>query len=184
MIAYFINRRIKYNGLQIHSRWAFKQTGIVGECIVAFIGSCNIPSKNIVDMDDLRKGAKIASPSMLHFIIEFFELNLEKAILHQRLFTAIVKDILTKKTERNLIRRGDDIYDGRAKLSISIATLTPVSSKIHFGINIESHGTPVKTRGLKDYNIPPKQFANEVMKAYVREIKSMTKARYKVRSVS
>jgi len=182
MIAKLLNRQIKYNGLQLHSRWSFKQAGIVGECIVAFIGPCNIPSKNIVDMEDLRKGAKIASPLMLHFIIEFFELNLEKAILHQRLFTVIVKDVLTKKTRRNLIRRGDDIYDGSAKLSISIATLTPVSSKIHFGINIESHGTPVKTKGLNDYNIPAKQFANEVMKSYLQEIKSMTNARYKVRS--
>lgn len=184
MIAHFLNRLIKYNGTQIYSRWAFKQAKIVGECIVAFIGPCNIPPKNIVDMEDLEKGAKIASPLMLHFIIEFFERNLEKAVLHQRLFTAIVKDILTKKTGRNLIRRGDDIYDGIAKLSISVATLTSISSKIHFGINIESHGTPVKTKGLKEYNIPPKQFAAEVMKAYLQEIKTMTKARYKVRSVS
>ena len=183
MITRFINRQIKYDGTQIHSCWAGKQTGIVGESIVAFIGPCNIPRKNIVDLEDLKKGAKIASPLMLHFIIEFFELNLEKAILHQRLFTAIVKDILTRQTRRNLTRHGDDIYDGAAKLSISIATVTSCSTKIHFGINIESHGTPVMTKGLKDYDIQPKQFAKAVMTVYIQEIKTMTKARYKVRSV-
>lgn len=182
MISKLLSQQIKYDGLQICSQWAFKHAGMMGDSIVAFIGPCNIPAKNIVDMEDLRQGSKIASPLMLHFIIEFFELNLEKAILHQRLFTAIVKDILTQKTGRNLIRRGDDIYDGQAKLSISIATLTPVSSKIHFGINIESHGTPVKTKGLRDYNIAPVRFANEVMKRYEDEIISMAKARNKVRS--
>lgn len=169
MIAHFISRRVTYNGSQLTSHWALRHHNIQGDCIVAFIGSCFIPRQNIVDLKDLKTGAKIFSRLMLHFIIEHFELDLEKAILRQRLFAGCIKALIEQKTGQGLNRCGDDLFDGPAKLSISIATLTSISSKIHFGLNIDSRGTPVKAKGLKDYKIPAKPFAIEAMTQYITE---------------
>ncbi|MBI4834974.1 MAG: DUF366 family protein [Planctomycetes bacterium] len=181
MIARFLSKKIKYDGSQIASLWTYRQTGLTGNGIVAFIGPCQIPAENIVDIEDLRNGKTIAGPLMLHFIIELFEMDLEKAILHQRLFAAITMAILEKHIGYPLSRKGDDIYDGPAKLSISVATLTPVSSKIHFALNIVSKGTPVKTKGLKDYKIPPEKIAHEIMNSFVNEIIDIKNTRCKVR---
>lgn len=175
MISSFISQRINYNGSQIESLWAYKKFGIKGDSIVAFIGGCNIPFAKMVDEEDKCLKSKIYSRLMLHFIIEHFETGLERAILKQRLLAAIVKDVLGKSIKRD----GDDLYDGDAKLSISIATISPVSTKIHFGINIDSRGTPVKTKGLKDYRIEPKPFAVEVMRRYIAEMEGIKQARYK-----
>ena len=56
-------------------------------------------------------------------------------------------------------REGDDIFvDGR-KLSISIASVSLSSAKIHFALNLEDKGTPddVETIGLYDIEVDGKQ---------------------------
>ena len=100
-----------------------------------------------------------------------------------------------------LIREGDDLYvlapqeDGlsfgkvapvpleRRKLSISIATVSPVSGLIHFAINVSSLGTPVKTASLEDLGIDPKEFAAEVLADFVSEATTIKEATMKVRWV-
>lgn len=181
--THFSAKRFKYNGYQIRSRWAYKTFGFKGDNIVSFIGECDIAPKYMVDLEDLEKGARIYSPLMLHFIIEHFDLGLDKAILYQRLLSTIIKEIIERKIRRLLVRDGDDLFDGRAKLSISIATQTPVSSKIHFGINIETQGTPVLTKGLKDYKIQPGWLAREAMRNYAKELSMIAHARTKVKWV-
>ena len=95
-----------------------------------------------------------------------------------------LKEILEQKLGKVLIRRGDDIYDEDAKLSVSIATLSGISTLIHTGINISSHNTPVKTKGLiSDYNLDPTAFSKEVLGAFKNELESSWLARCKVRSV-
>lgn len=182
MISFFIPKQIKYNGSQIESLWTYKNFRIQGDSIVAFIGGCNIPFSKMVDQEDRLSKSRIASPLMLHFIIEHFDIDMDKAILRQRLLSGIVKDVLVESYGlKDIIRRGDDLYDGKAKLSISIATASPVSTKIHFGINIKSRGTPVLTKGLFDYGIrSAKSFGLEVMERYCVEIDSAQKARTKV----
>lgn len=179
----FLSQKIKYDGTQITSLWAFRKAGLIGDSIVSFIGPCDIKPKNIVDLEDLQSGAKIYSRLMLHFIIEFFDLDLTKAVLYQRILASIIKDSLIKKTNRSFTRRGDDVFYGKYKVTISIATLTSVSSKVHFGINIESKGTPVNTKGLKDYKINPRKFAQEIMLSFIREVSDVAKCRSKVRGV-
>jgi hypothetical protein len=183
MKAHFITKQITYDGSQINSLWTFRQAGLAGDSIVAFIGPCQILPEHMVDLEDLKAGAEISSPLMLHFIIEQFDPDLTKAILSQRLLTVIIKDCLEAKIGKRIRRKGSDLYDANAKLTISIATVTPVSSKIHFGINIISRGTPVLTKGLRDYRIEPKRFALEVMKRYIEEITDITRDRCKVRGV-
>jgi hypothetical protein len=192
MISVFLPKKIKYNGSQITSLWAYKNLGVLGDSIVSFIGPCNIPLKNILDVEDIRAKNKIFSSLMLHFIIEHFDCDLEKTILRQRLLTTIVRDVLTssefgvrtsefKRIGNNLYCIKNNATTARAKLSISIATVSPVSSKIHFGINIETKRTPVKTAGLSEYKINPKEFALKVMQKYNEEMDSIKHARCKVR---
>jgi hypothetical protein len=84
------------------------------------------------------------------------------AYLRQRLLVMIFREILTEygvKTQRS----GDDIFvDGR-KLSISIASVSLSSAKIHFALNLEDKGTPddVETIGLYDIKVDNKQIFDE-----------------------
>ncbi len=182
--TFFAPDRIDYDGSQICSLWAYRRFGIEGDCIVAFVGGCDIPRENIVDVEDLRAGARIFSREMLHFIVEHFDRDLEKAALRQRLLVAIARDALLERCTRHAPKRdGDDLFVGEAKLSISIATLTGVSSKIHFGINIDSRDTPVKTIGLNDLGVDAAGFTSEVLAVYAAEMAGVYRARTKVRGV-
>jgi len=178
MISAFLPKKIRYTGKQLSSLWVYKNFGLLGDSIVAFIGSCNIPFNLMADVEDVRGRHKIYSSLMLHFIIEHFDGDLEKAVLRQRLMASIVKEALEGVC--GLRRRGDDLYDGNRKLSISVATASPVSTMIHFAVNIETKRTPVKTAGLNDYKISPKPLALKVMEAYTEEIQGIKQARSKV----
>ncbi len=173
-----------YTGEQLHSSFAYTTFGILGDSIVAFCGPCDVKTERIVDIEDLRGQNRIYSESMLHFIIEHYDTDLEKAVLRQMTFASIVKESIDHRLKESRIRRmHTDLYDGDAKLSVSVATVTPLSSLIHFGINITSTNTPVKTRGLADYGIAPLDFAHFVAKEYVEEMKKLHDSRCKVRWV-
>jgi uncharacterized protein len=172
--------RVDYDGTQIHSLWAYRTFGVQGDSLVAFQGSCEIPFPNMVDLEDVLRKSRIASPMMLHFIAEHFDLDLEKAVLRQRLLAAIVRDELGGEVRRD----GDDLFVGPGKLSISIATLTPVSSKIHFGINIErALDVDVETRSLKDLGVDATDLARRVLAQYAAQIDGIHDARTRVRGV-
>jgi hypothetical protein len=180
MKVHLAEGRIDYDGTQIHSLWAYRTFGIQGDSIVAFRGGCEIPFANMVDLEDVRARSRIASPSMLHFIVEHFDLDLEKAVLRQRLLAAIARDLLGPEVRRD----GDDLFLGAGKLSISIATLTPVSSKIHWGINIErATDVGVETRALRDLGVDAEPFARKVMDGYAAEADGILDARTRVRGV-
>jgi hypothetical protein len=180
----FINENIKYDGLQLRSHWIFENTGLLGDAIVAFSGPADVPSKNLVDLVDAAAKSKILSPLMLHFIAEHFGSTLSEAILKQRLLCAIAAEELTRKLRSHDVeRRGNDLYDGDKKLSVSIATVSPISCLIHFGINIRTEGTPLPTKGLAEYNIDPIGFADTIMRKYADEMKSASAAGHKVRPV-
>ena len=80
-------------------------------------------------------------------------------------------------------RLGDDLFEGDRKLSVSIATLTPVSTMIHLGINISSEHTPVPTKGLLEYGVDPVELAEAVMNQYMAELRMLAVARSKVKGV-
>ncbi|HQH81237.1 MAG TPA: DUF366 family protein, partial [bacterium] len=106
------------------------------------------------------------------------------AVARQRLLVSIAADELRAMTKGYPIERvGDDIMDGEYKISVSIATLSPSSSLIHFAMNIISVGTPVKTRGLADYSVDPKKIGESILTKYANEIHTMQHAVEKVRFV-
>ncbi|MBO8138043.1 MAG: DUF366 family protein [Desulfotomaculum sp.] len=186
MIRKFVQEITHYDGTQLSSLWAFRNLGIQGDSIISFRGSCNVSLSHMVDLADVRAGEDIYSEDMLHFIIEHFDMDLEKTITRQRLLISIIKEILEEKTSCHLKRRGDDLYQGNRKLSVSIATLSPVSSMIHTGINISSRNTPVPTVSISELGWPEErssELAELISKRYIDEINSIKMARCKVRGV-
>lgn len=174
----------EYDGSQINPSWAFNEFGIYGSSIVTWIGPVNITPDNLKDFADV--GLEIKSNYMVNFICEFFDqqpTNMRIAYLRQRLLVMIFREILTEKGVETT-REGDDIFvDGR-KLSISIASISLSSAKIHFALNLEDKGTPsdVDTIGL--YDIEDGKIFNEdnlkdlifeVVKRFIDELETIEK---------
>jgi uncharacterized protein len=173
-----------YDGSQIQPMWAFKQFGIKDSSIVSWIGPMEIRSDELIDYEDV--GIEIKGGEMINFIIEHFDVqpaDMRLCYHRQRLFVTIVKDILENHGIKTL-RDGDDLYvakgDKDGKLSVSIATCSVSSMKIHFALNLTERGTPddVETAGLlecgsvlKRENIP--DFVDEICSNYIKEISSI-----------
>lgn len=181
----FLGQNINYDGSQLRSHWIFDTTELSGNAAVAFVGGCNVLPEYMVDLADKNAGCKIYSEDMLHFIVERFDCSLNEMILHQRLFVAIMNEELGSRRSLNstIVRNGNDLYDGDAKLNVSIATASPVSCLMHVGINISSKNTPVKTKSLNDYGINPKSFAENALKKYKDEVEGVKIAREKAKWV-
>lgn len=178
----FIPETMDYTGEQLHSHWAYRRFDILGDSLLAFVGACDVKPEYMKDVEDLRSNSRIYSERMLHFILEQFDADMDRAVLRQRLLIVLIAEALTRRAPAlRLLRKGSDLYDGAAKLTVSVASVSPVSSLIHAGINVSSRNTPVPTRGLEDYGIPPREFAEEVLAAWVRECEALRRARCKVR---
>ena len=147
-----VDEIFEYDGSQINPSWAFQEFGIYGSSIVTWIGPVNITPDNLKDFADV--GLEIKSNYMINFICEFFDQqppNMRIAYLRQRLLVMIFREILTEYGIETK-REGDDIFVDGGKLSISIASVSLSSAKIHFALNLEDKGTPddVETIGLFD----------------------------------
>lgn len=185
MRSLFIKEQIKFTGEQLLSFWAYKNYDLLGDNIVAFIGPCELEEKYIIGIDHWKKKTKIKSELMLHFLVEHFDLDLEKALLKQKLLVCILKDKLNHRLKGDIFQRwGDDIYDEDYKLTISTATRTDVSTKIHLGINIKAKDAPVKAKGLSDYGIDPDDIAQVVMNQYRLDMRRIQERLVKTRKVT
>lgn len=185
MKSLFIDKKFEYDGSQLRPLFAYENYKILGDSIIAWIGSCNITLDHMVDLEDKIENAKICGDEMIHFIIEIFGPDLNAAVSLQRLFASIAKDFIQSETKNEfmLVREGDDIYltdQGKKKLSISIASKSSVSSMIHFAMNIVNEGTPVPTACLKDLGLDGQTTAKKLMKLFAEEYESIMSATKKV----
>ena len=181
-----VDEIFEYDGSQINPSWAFQEFGIYGSSIVTWIGPVNITPDNLKDFADV--GLEIKSNNMVNFICEFFDQqppNMRIAYLRQRLLVMIFREILTEYGVETT-REGDDIFVGGAKLSISIASVSLSSAKIHFALNLEDRGTPddVETIGLYDIKINNQQvftennlmeLINKTVSRFIDEIETIEK---------
>ncbi|MEW5822341.1 MAG: DUF366 family protein [Cyanobacteriota bacterium] len=184
---YIENTCINYTGEQLRSHWIYEKFDILGDAIVAFTGKCDVSCDHMVDLEDVKNNDFIYSEKMLHFIIEHFQLSLEEIVLRQRLFICIIQDSLNEILRENIVvRNGNDLYYKEAKLSVSIATISPVSGLVHVGINIDSKNTPVKAAGLlSEMNVENiKDLAIQLVKRYTNEHQQIKKSIYKVKPVN
>lgn len=187
MKSKFVEEEIVYTGHQLSSNWIYKSFDVLGDCIVAFCGPAEVKTEDLVDLQDLKQNLFIYSKDMLHFIVEHFDIDLEKAIYRQRLLICIIYEELNNKINKvnNIAkyifrRTGDDIFINDKKLTVSIATKTLVSTLIHVGINIDISGTPVPTEGLNNLKIEVNSFATEIISRYCQEVDDISMARCKV----
>lgn len=175
-----IEESLLYDGSQITPFWAFKDFKVKGSSILAWTGPMEIEAGKIIDYEDV--DLEIKSSEMVHFIIEHFDIqpaDIRTCYHRQRLFVMIAKDVLGELgilTKRN----GDDLYFEGKKLSVSIATCSNSSMKIHFGMNITKKGTPsdVDAIGLlecrKDLdNKKINDLSYKISQNYISEIESI-----------
>ena len=178
----WIEKESKYDGLQLKPLVNYLQHGLLGDSCVAWMGPCDIPLAHMMDGEDLLEKAQIKGARMLHFVFEVFDRELITGVFLQRLFASIVQDLVFEKTQKHLIRVGDDLFLQDGKLSISIATRSATSVLVHFAVNITNDGTPVKTSSLEDLGIDPKDFADHALQQISREYQSIVQATHKVRT--
>lgn len=175
-----LNEELCYDGTQLAPHWIFRKTGKLGDAVVAFVGPADVSLDHMVDLEDVAKQAPIASAKMLHFVGEWFRDSLEVGVLLQHLFVNEIYEELLESGVKNLSRRGNDIYfDGR-KLSVSIATRSPVSVLMHAAVNITSEGTPIPTSNLTEMGIRPLELAERVLRRFSEDFAIWQTARVKV----
>ena len=71
----------------------------------------------------------------------------------------------------------------KASFRFGVATVTPVSVKIHLGVNVTGEGAPVEAAGLEDLGVDPEAFARDLLASYAAEIEGARASRAKVRGV-
>lgn len=162
-----VEERMDYTGEQLASLWAYHLFGVQEDSIVAFRGGCNVKKEHMIDSEDRLAGAEISSPDMLHFIVEHFDsINLKLIYARQRLLAAIAAEALAE-LGYSVERRGDDLYYREEKLSVSIASVSPVSAKIHFGMNVRSE----RYMSLERMGVPePEKLLRSIAEAYAEEV--------------
>lgn len=172
----------KYDGSQLRPLFSYEHFGLKGDAMLSWVAPTDVTLSHMVDFEDKIDEAKICGDRMLHFMIEFFPANLSFGVMAQRLLASIIKDMIQAKVPTaKLTRKGDDIYLGQGKLSISIASVSAVSTLVHFAVNITNKGTPVKTASLEDLKIKPETFAKDVLKAFACEFEDVIWATQKVK---
>jgi len=182
MLTRWIDGTIAYDGSQLRAHWILSQCGLVGDALVGFRGACRVTAAEMADLADL-DGPGIAGADMVHFLWESFaEPGLLLAVHRQRLLAAQARELLRELAPDRIVRRdGDDLWVGTGKLSISIATVTPVSSLIHFAANAEQGGAPVPTASLAELGVDPVLFGKRLLERVAAEQQSIAAARAKVR---
>lgn len=167
--------KFDYDGSQISSLWAYNSFGVQEDSIIVFRGACDVKIEHMIDLEDRRANESIWSEDMVSFIIEHFDsTNLKLVYARQRLFTAIVREHLAGLGV-STSREGDDLFLKGKKLTVSIASTSAVSQKIHFGINVshEVYGNLSEAGIVDDESIV--RFMQVIGEAYVREFEDIEK---------
>jgi hypothetical protein len=182
MQIHIAGESLDYDGSQLLSHFAFRTFGIRGDSLICFQGAMDIPDANIADLEDRKQGAAIRGSRLLHVIVEHFGVSLETAVLRQRILVRLAADRLRSRGAAVTVK-GDDLYCGEGKLSVSIAAPSPVSCLIHLGINISAQGVPVKAASLDDLGVDPDELGPDLAGDYKAELESIRSAVSKVRGV-
>jgi hypothetical protein len=173
--------RQAYDGTQLRPHFLLRRFGVAGDAAVIFRGPADVKGAALVDLEDRRAGHEIHAADMLHLMVERFGGGLTGAIFLQRLIAAMVADeVRGRAPGRTVARGGDDVRVDGKKLTVSIATASPTSTLIHFGINVNPSGAPVPAIGLEELGIDPADFARAVLERIDAELEGIAHARSKV----
>ena len=138
-----------YNGIQIHSRFAYKcfREKVLPTGNIIVFRSPTIVTDNMIDLEDVITKDYIYSKDMINFCYEIPSIDLWGGVAFQRLFNSIIGDILMKIINVPIEIEGDDIFvckefiqggitQLRGKASVSIVCRRQGAVVGHTGINI------------------------------------------------
>lgn len=180
----WLERKLDYSGRELRSHFIRETAGIQTDGVIAFSGACGVSGDRLVDLEDAEDGSVIKARRMLHFIGEHFQCSLREGTMRLKLFASIVKEVLEGSLAGSgVLRVGDDLFIDERKLSVAIATTSPVSILFHFGVNIDPSGAPVPAIGLGELGVEVEPFAITVLERYAREHEQIEIAIRKVRGV-
>lgn len=179
---------LEYDGSQIKPLWAYRELGVKGDSIVFFTGKMTVSRDALVDVEDLREtktSVPISSDLALHFIVEHFDdASLRLAYHRQRILVAVAREEIIKAYKTHVQRDASDLYLEERKLSVSVATASASSAKIHLGLNVTAEGVPegVLAVGLSELGVTDVDaLADSIAKSYASEIaeieEDLTKSR-------
>jgi hypothetical protein len=192
------DKDIRYDGDQLTSLFNYRISKEVGDSIVAFKGEMDVTQDHMVDIEDVINNDYIYSPRSVNFIIELFDITLEATVLYQRAFMQIIANTLKmyRFTDAATIPYtveldGDDIFittdkTPRAKMSVSIATVSKISGLIHTGINIDLNSkVPVLASCLSDLFAEEQHnmFISIVCSEFCSFVEDIKRCKYKVLGV-
>jgi hypothetical protein len=183
MRTLFVQDRIDYTGRELRSHWIMERCGLVGDAAVGFVGSCDVSGDDLVDLEDRSLGNTVTGERMLHFIVELFGVTLTGIVFAQRLLCVAGREAVAAASGVTVRRDGDDLFVGTGKLSVSVATVSPVSGLIHMGLNITKDRVPVEAACLEDLKIDPPGLAGEILASFAQEIDGSLEAARKVKPV-
>lgn len=175
MKCIILPNKFDYDGSQISSLWAYNSFGVQEDSIVIFRGACDVKIEHMIDLEDRRANEAIWSEDMVSFIIEHFDsTDLKLIYTRQRFFTSILKEYLAEIGVHTK-REGDDLFLDGKKLTVSIASTSAVSQKIHFGINV-SHNVygNLREAGIEEDD-KISEFMQAVGQKYLREFEDIEK---------
>lgn len=179
-----LDESLRYDGRQLATAFMDAHGDAEGDAAVLFCGEADVPPERMVDLEDAEAGLAIYSPLMAHAVVEHRGLDLAEGVWRQRLFVRLAAEWIAARAGVHVDVRGDDLFVGAGKLSVSIATTSPRSVLMHIGVNVETEGAPVQAAGLRDLHIRPEDYLRAVAGAYRDEVASVTRAVGKVRPVS
>jgi uncharacterized protein len=181
---FFSPTQLAYTGAELSPHFLYKHFGLEQDALVAFIGPAEVGIDHMVDLEDVKNNAPIYSPRMVHFLAEWFIDSLDQGILLQHLFVDEIYhwmwENLSQRRPLGLSKRGNDLFYESRKLSVSIATRSPVSVLMHTAVNVHTEGTPVPTAGLAELGVDPMQFAPQILERFQSNWFYYKKARSKV----
>jgi len=191
------SEQITYNGTAIGSHWALDKFDILGNSMISFRGPLKVPQSEMVDLLDIKEEGELGSylitgKEAVQWIIEDFSPhppNMELEYSRLRILVLVILEVLRKTIPDGEFRRSHtDIYVGEKKLSVGIATISKVSAKIHYALNLSSEGIPshVKAIGLYDLGMKSLEvhsFSEEVGELYIEEMSRIARDCMKTRSV-
>ena len=159
-----------YDGSQISSLWAYTLYKVQEDSIICFRGACDVAPGHMIDLEDRLNEEIISSPDMIHFIVEHFDsTSIALAYARQRLLSCIAGEAIRDR-KIAVTRSGDDLFFDGEKASVSIASASAVSHKIHFGINVRSEEWgSLEKAGVAD----PDELMAEIGSRYVSEFEDI-----------
>ncbi len=178
-----LEQPLRYDGLQLATAFFERHAPGEADAMVLFAGEADVPVEHLVDQEDAEAGAFIYSPLMAHALVEHRGLELPEAVWRQRVLVRLAADWIAARSGVPVAVRGNDLYARDGKLSVSVATRSPRGCLLHFGVNVDTEGTPVPATGLRDLRLNAREYLAALARLYAEELSGAAHAAAKVRPV-